>query len=135
MKKILLSIALFATMTYADDIMKIDTNVVCNAKKNGAEKVLALAEKYNPIAVKKGLEFKRLGVKNSAAIKAIKAAIKAKKKEVVVEVKKKGKVKKQKFALDYAATRACKFAIVALQYDKEAETTYRAAIPGDGFKY
>jgi len=135
MKKVLLTVAACATLTYAGDIMKIDTKAVCDVKKNGVDKVLALAEKYNPMAVKKGVEFKRLGVKNSTAIKAIKAAIKAKKKEVVVEVKKKGKVKKQKFALDYAATRACKFAIVALQYDKEAETTYRAAIPGDGYKF
>ena len=135
MKKILLGIAALATLTYASDIMKIDIKSACDVKKNGVEKVLALAKKYNPEAVKKGIEFKRLGVRNSVAIKAIEKALKDKKKEVVVEVKKKGKVKKQKFPLDFAVTRACKFAIAALQYDEEAKKTYRLAIPGDGFKY
>ncbi len=135
MKKLIISIAALATLSYAGDIMKIDVKTTCDVKKNGVEKVLAVAKEYNPQAVKKGLEFKRLGVKNSAAIKAIEATVKAKKKEVVVEVKKKGKVKKQKFALDFATERACKFAVRALQQDVEADSTYRAAIPGDGYKY
>ncbi len=135
MKKVVLTIAAIATLTYAEDIMKINEKEACDVKKNGVEKVLALAKKYNPIAIKKGVEFKRLGVRNEVAIKAIEKAIKEKKKEVVVEIKKKGKVKTQKFPLDYAATRACKFAIVALQYDEESKNTYRADIPGDGYKY
>jgi len=135
MKKIFLTIAAFATLTYAEDIMKINEKEACDVKKNGVEKVLALAKKYNPEAIKRGVEFKRLGVRNSVAIKAIEKALKEKKKEVVVEIKKKGKVKKQKFPLDFAVTRACKFAIVALQYDEEAKKTYRADIPGDGYKY
>ncbi len=118
-----------------DEASKLDVKKVCDVKANGIDAVLATAAKYNPEAVKLGLEFKRLGVTNSNYIKTTTAAAKAKKKEVVLEYKKKGKIKKHKMATDYAAWRACSFAVRALQQKVEAETTWRLAVPGDGFKY
>ena len=117
------------------DASKLDVKKVCSVKANGIDAVLATAAKYNAEAVKLGIDFKRLGVTNSNYIKTTTAAAKAKKKEVVLEYKKKGKVKKHKMATDYAAWRACSFAIRALQQKVEAEDTWRLAIPGDGFKY
>jgi len=139
--KILLTVSLgiFATGTVQADLLKeaaaLDVKKVCDVKTNGIDAVLATAAKYNPEAVKLGVEFKRLGVTNSNYIKTTTAAAKAKKKEVVLEYKKKGKVKKQKLATDYAAWRACHFAIRALQQKVEAEDTWRLAVPGDGYKY
>jgi len=118
-----------------DEASKLDVKKVCDVKANGIDAVLATAAKYNPEAVKLGIEFKRLGVTNSNYIKTTTAAAKAKKKEVVLEYKKKGKIKKHKMATDYAAWRACSFAVRALQQKVEAETTWRLAVPGDGFKY
>jgi len=126
------------TTVHADllsDAVKLDVKQACDVKANGIEAVLATAAKYNPEAVKLGVEFKRLGVTNSNYIKTTTEAAKAKKKEVVLEYKKKGKVKKQKLATDYAAWRACHFAIRALQQKAEAESTWRLAVPGDGYKY
>jgi len=117
------------------DASKLDVKKVCSVKANGIDAVLATAAKYNAEAVKLGIEFKRLGVTNSNYIKTTTAAAKAKKKEVVLEYKKKGKVKKHKMATDYAAWRACSFAIRALQQKVEAEDAWRLAVPGDGFKY
>jgi len=117
------------------DAAALDVKKVCDVKANGIDTVLATALKYNTEAVKLGVEFKRLGVTNSNYIKTTTAAAKAKKKEVVLEYKKKGKVKKQKMPTDYAAWRACSFAIRGLQQKAEAETTWRLAVPGDGFKY
>jgi len=139
--KILLTVSLgvLATGTLQADLLKeaaaLDVKKVCDVKANGIDTVLATAAKYNAEAVKLGVEFKRLGVTNSNYIKTTTAAAKAKKKEVVLEYKKKGKVKKHKMATDYAAWRACSFAIRALQQKAEAETTWRLAVPGDGFKY
>jgi len=117
------------------DAAAADVEKVCNVQANGLDKVLATAAMYNAEAVKLGIEFKRLGVTNTNYVKTTTEAAKAKKKEVVLEYKKKGKVKKQKFATDYAAWRACSFAIRALQQKAEAESTWRLAVPGDGFKY
>ena len=117
------------------DASKLDVKKVCSVKANGIDAVLATAAKYNAEAVKLGIDFKRLGVTNSNYIKTTTAAAKAKKKEVVLEYKKKGKVKKHKMATDYAAWRACSFAIRALQQKVEAEDAWRLAVPGDGFKY
>ena len=139
--KILLTVSLgvLATGTVQADLLKeaaaLDVKKVCDVKANGIDAVLATAAKYNPEAVKLGVEFKRLGVTNSNYIKSTTAAAKAKKKEVVLEYKKKGKIKKQKLATDYAAWRACHFAIRALQQKVEAEDTWRLAVPGDGYKY
>lgn len=117
------------------DAAALDVKKACDVKANGLDTVLATAAKYNAEAVKLGVEFKRLGVTNSNYIKTTTAAAKAKKKETVLEYKKKGKVKKQKLATDYAAWRACSFAIRALQQKAEAEDTWRLAVPGDGYKY
>lgn len=139
--KILLTVGLgvLSTGSIQADLLKeaaaLDVNKVCDVKANGIDAVLATAAKYNAEAVKQGVEFKRLGVTNSNYIKTTTAAAKAKQKEVVLEYKKKGKVKKQKMATDYAAWRACSFAIRGLQQKVEAEDTWRLAVPGDGFKY
>lgn len=128
--------ALIGTSTLQADLLdeasKLDVKKVCDVKANGIDAVLATAAKYNPEAVKLGLEFKRLGVTNSNYIKTTTAAAKAKKKEVVLEYKKKGKVKKHKMATDFAAWRACSFAVRALQQKVEAETTWMLAMPGEG---
>jgi len=118
-----------------EDASKLDVKKVCDVKANGLDAVLATAATYNAEAVKLGVEFKRLGVTNSNYIKTTTAAAKAKQKEVVLEYKKKGKVKSHKMATDYAAWRACSFAVRALQQKVEAEDTWRLAVPGDGFKY
>ena len=114
---------------------KLDVKKVCDVKANGLEKVLAVAEKYNPEAVKLGVEFKRLGITNSVYIKELKGAIKAKKPEVTLHYKSKGKEKKKTFKTDYAAWRACTFAVRSLQQIAENEKTWRMAVPGDGYKF
>ncbi len=113
---------------------KLDVKKVCDVKTNGLEKVLAVAKKYNPEAIKLGVEFKRLGIRNSVYIKGLEKAIKAKKPEVTLSYKKKGKVKKKTFKTDYATWRACTFAVRSLQQVKEAQKDYHLAIPGDGLK-
>ncbi len=138
MKKILLASVLglsIASAGLVEDAAKLDVKKVCDVKANGAAKVLAVAKKFNPEAIKLGVEFKRLGIKNRLYVKAVEEAIKAKKKEVVIKytVKKKDKVKK--FPLDYAAWRTCTFAVRALQLHKEADKTWRLAVPGDGYKF
>jgi len=140
MKKIILT-AVAASLTYAtaglvEDAAKLDVKKVCDVKANGLAKVIDVAKKYNPEAIKLGVEFKRLGVKNREYIKYTDEAIKAKKKETVIKyLDKKKKEKTKKFATDYAAWRACTFAVRALQQKVEAEKTWRLAVPGDGFKY
>jgi hypothetical protein len=139
MKKIILTLATvsvsFVTASLLEDAAKLDVKKVCDVKANGLAKVLNVAKKYNPEAIKLGIEFKRLGVKNREYIKYTDKAIKAKKKETVIKYKSKGKEKTKKFATDYAAWRACTFAVRALQQKVEAEKTWRLAVPGDGFKY
>lgn len=112
---------------------KVDVKEVCSLEKHGAAGVLATAKAYNAVAQKEGVEFRRLGINNSSAIAAVEAALKSGAKEVKPKDIK-GKTK-QKFKTDYAAWRACNFAVRALQQKAEAESTYRLAIPGDGFKY
>ena len=138
MKKLLIVAAATIAVANAglvDEAAKLDVKKVCDVKANGAAKVIAVAEKFNPEAVKLQVEFKRLGITNRNYIKYTKEAIKAKKKEVVIKYKKKKKEKTKKFPLDYAAWRACTFAVRSLQQVKEAEKTWRLAVPGDGFKY
>jgi hypothetical protein len=116
------------------DAAKIDPNKVCNiTKDNPIETVLANAKKYNAIAQKEGVEFRRLGINNSSAIEAVEAGLKAGAKEVSPKDIK-GKTK-QKFKIEYAAERACKFGLGALSQKHEASTEWRLAVPGDGFKY
>jgi len=118
-----------------EEASKLDVKKVCDVKANGLEQVLAVAEKYNPEAVKLGVEFKRLGITNSTYIKGLREAVKAKKPEVTLHYKSKGKEKSKTFKTDYAAWRSCHFAVRALQQVKEAQETYRLAIPGDGYKF
>jgi len=139
MKKIILTVVAasftFATAGLLEDAAKLDVKKVCDVKANGLEKVIGVAKKYNPEAIKLGVEFKRLGVKNREYIKYTEEAIKAKKKETVIKYLDKKKEKSKKFATDYAAWRACTFAVRGLQQKVEAEKTWRMAVPGDGFKY
>ena len=119
----------------AKEAMKLDVKKVCDVKANGLEKVLAVAQKYNPAAVELGVEFKRLGITNRAYIKGLKEAVKKKEKKVTLKYKKKGKVKTKTFPTDYATWRACTFAVRALQLHEESKKTWRLAVPGDGFKF
>ena len=113
---------------------KIDVEKVCNVKTNGIEKVIASAKQYNVIAKKKGLEFRRLTVNNTDLIISVEEAIKTKAKMVNPKTFK-GKKSKTKLETNFAAHRACKFAIRALQQAEEGKTSWRLAIPGDGYKY
>jgi hypothetical protein len=118
-----------------EEATKLDVKKVCDVKANGADKVLAVAKKFNPEAIKLGVEFKRLGIKNREYVKAVEEAIKGKKKEVVIKYKVNDKEETKKFPLDYAAWRTCSFAVRALQLHQESQKTWRLAVPGDGFKY
>ncbi len=140
MKKILkiaTSVALlssgFLTLNAAE-YSKIDVEKVCDVKANGINKVIKTAKKYNDIAVKEGLEFRRLGVNNSALIVSVEESIKTKAKKVNPKDFK-GKKSKTKLEINFAAHRACKFALRALQQAEEAKSTWRLAVPGDGYKY
>lgn len=119
----------------SNGVMKLDVAKVCNPNTNSLQSLIDLAKKYNPIAVKEQVEFKRLGVTNSAYIKDTEAAIKAGSKVTTLHYKKKGKPAVKKMPTLKAAWRACTFAIRAVQEHEEAANTYRLAIPGDGFKY
>jgi len=138
MKKLLIITVVSATLANAglvDEAAKLDVKKVCDVKANGAAKVVEVAKKFNPEAVKLGVEFKRLGIKNREYVKFVEEAIKGKKKEVVIKYKAKGKEKTKKFPLDFAAWRTCTFAVRALQQVKEAEKTWKMAVPGDGFTF
>ena len=135
--KVLTSIALLSSglaSANAGEFSKIDVEKVCNVKANGIETVIATAKKYNTIAIEKGLEFRRLTVNNSGLITSVEEAIKSKAKMVNPKTFK-GKASKTKLETNFAAHRSCKFAIRALQQGEEAKSTWRLAIPGDGFKY
>jgi len=132
MKKIIIASVLAASIASAglvEDAAKLDVKKVCDVKANGADKVVAVAKKFNPEAVKLGVEFKRLGIKNREYVKAVQEAVKAKKKEVAIHYKKKGKEKTKKFPLDYAAWRTCTFAVRALQQVVEADKTWNTSVP------
>ena len=139
MKKLLnLTIAAGALLTLtacaSTSPMLPDTKSECDISANGIEKVIASAAKYNAEAKAKGLEFRRLGVNNSGLIESVQEAIKTGAKEVNPKDFK-GKPSKTKLETNYAAQRACKFAISALTQAEEAKTTWRLAVPGDGYKY
>lgn len=113
---------------------KMDVEKECNVKANGIEKVLANAKVFNAAAIKEKVEFRRLGVNNRDLIIAVEEGIKSGAKKV--EPKDfKGKPSKQKFDIGYAAERACKFGLSALMQKHEAKSTWRLAVPGDGYKY
>lgn|GEM_PF-639023 len=120
-------------------ILDLDVRKVCNVESNGIETVLATAKKYNAIAKKNGVEFRRLNVNNSALITAVDEAIKTGAKDInPLHFKSKAKkIKKSKTKLTtvYGAERACKFAISSLTQEVEGKKNWRDAVPGDGFKY
>ncbi len=135
------SIAVVAALTLTianaglvEEAAGLDIKKVC-AQSNDAAKLLDLAKKYNAEAVKLGVEFKRLGIKNSNYIKALESSVKSKAKETVIKYKKKGKEQTKKFPTAYAAWRSCSFAIRALQLHEEGKKTWRLSVPGDGYKY
>jgi len=113
---------------------KLDTKVVCNVQKNGIDKVLNIANSYNAIAIKHGVDFRRLGMTAQQYIDDAKTAVKNGDKRVTLRDKK-GKKTKKSVTTEYAAWRGCKFAISALQLEAQAKNTWRDAVPGDGFKW
>ena len=135
MKKLInLTIAATAALTLTTSLHAMDGKKDCDVKANGIEKVIATANVYNDQAKKAGLEFRRLGVNNSGLILAVEEAIKTGAKEVNPKDFK-GKASKTKLETTYAAERACRFAIAALTQAQEAKTSWRLAVPGDGYKY
>ena len=112
---------------------KVDVKEICS-ESNSISSLLATAKSYNAVAKKNGVEFKRLGMNNSQYITETEKALKAGEKTVTL-LNKKGKKTKNKVATEYAAWRACSFAVRALQQSAEAESTWRLAVPGDGYKY
>ena len=140
MKKTILKFATAtALLTYglvnatASDISNLDVKKECNVEANGIEKVIATAAKYNEIAVKNKVEFMRLGMKASQYIEAVEGALKTGAKNIdIVDDKKK---KASEATIEFAAWRACSFAISAVTEEEEGKKTWREAIPGDGFKY
>jgi hypothetical protein len=144
----------------ASDAYALDVAKVCDSKTLGAQAVLDQAIKFNPIAVKKGLEFRRHGMDNNVLIEETQLAINSKASEVKLlddnmkktfdqKLAKEGKSAKDMDPVAYkkefttkvsltteeAATRACKFAIRALQQDNEASTQWKEAAPSYGYKY
>ncbi|MGK0256393.1 MAG: uncharacterized lipoprotein YehR (DUF1307 family) [Arcobacteraceae bacterium] len=113
---------------------KLNEKTLCNVQENGIKNVLATAAKYNKIAKDHGVEFKRLGMTNTQYIDETNKAITSGSTKVVL-LNKKGKATKNSVSVEYAAQRACKFAISALTQEAEGKTTWRAAVPGDGFTY
>ncbi|AXH12375.1 hypothetical protein [Halarcobacter bivalviorum] len=146
MKKLLLNLSIAATTALVftactgnntptpQSAAKVDEKALCSVEKNGIEKVLATAKLYNEAAKQNKLEFRRLEVNNSDLIIAVEEGIKSGAKEVNPKTFK-GKKSKTVLPIEFAATRACKFGIAALSQAYEAKTTWRAAVPGDGFKY
>jgi hypothetical protein len=113
---------------------KLDQKEVCNVSKLGVETVLANAKVYNAAAIKEKVEFRRLGVNNSDLIIAVEEGIKSGAKTVTPKDFK-GKATKDKFPVGYAAHRACTFGLNALQQKQEGKSSWRLAVPGDGYKY
>ena len=112
----------------------IDVSKACKiSKDNSIETVLGYAQKFNPIAVKEGVEFMRFGMPASEYISQTENALKAGEKEIVLLSK--GKPTKDKVTVEYASERACKFAITSLVQKNEARTEWRLAVPGDGYTY
>jgi len=121
------------TSVAASEASSLDVRKVCDVQQNGIQKVIDMAAKYNQIAKKEGLEFMRLGMKTSQYILATQKSIKEGSKTVDIVNKKKKKT--GTVSTQYAAWRACSFAITALQQASQAKTTWRMATPGDGFAY
>ena len=121
------------TNATASEISSLDVKKECNVEVNGVEKVIATAAKYNEIAVKHKVEFMRLGMKASQYIDAVNNSLKAGTKTIDI-VDNKGK-KTEEATIEFGAWRACHFAISTIVQEEEAKTTWRQAVPGDGYKY
>lgn len=113
---------------------KLDERNVCNVEKLGIKKVIENAKMYNDAAIAEKVEYRRLDVNNADLIIAVEEAIKSGAKEVNPKDFK-GKESKTKLDTNYAAWRACAFGLNALQSKEEAKSTWRAGVPGDGYKY
>jgi hypothetical protein len=113
----------------------LDVKKECSIQANGVKNVIATANKYNAIAKKQGLEFRRLNVNNSDLIKSVEEALKTGAKTANPMHYKGKKRSKTKLDTNYAASRACRFAITALTQNAESGDTFRLSIPGDGYKY
>ncbi|PLY05328.1 MAG: hypothetical protein C0625_14975 [Arcobacter sp.] len=130
-----MTIAVTTAFTLTTSLHAMDEKKDCDVKANGIVQVIATANVYNEKAKKQGVEFRRLNVNNSDLIKSVEEAIKTGAKEVNPVHFKSKKPSKTKLETNYAAQRACKFAISALTQAEEAKTTWRLAVPGDGYKY
>jgi len=113
--------------------LKIDVKEVCDIKKSSINDVLSIAEVFNNVSKLHGVEFKRLGMTTTEYIAGAKKAIESNSK--TVPLTNNTKATKNSVSVEYAVQRACKFAISALTQEEEGKTTWRAAVPGDGFKY
>lgn len=140
MKKTILKFATAtALLTYglvnatASEISNLDVKKECNVEANGIEKVIATATKYNEMAVKDKVEFMRFGMKASEYIEAVNEALK--KGSNTVDITEEFKKKVSEAPIDFAAWRACSFAISALTQEEEGKKTWRSSVPGDGYKY
>ena len=117
----------------ASEISKLDVKKECNVEANGIEKVLATASKYNEIAIKNKVEFMRLGMKASQYIEAVDAALKSGAKTLEIVDDKKKKIGDA--TIEFAAWRACAFAISALTQEEAAKKDWKLASLTDGYKY
>ncbi len=119
----------------ASDAYSLDVSKVCEiSATNSIQDVLGVAKKFNPIAVKNGVEFMRFGMPTSAYITETEKALAAGGKEVVL-LDAKGQPTKNVVTVEYAAERACKFSVMALQFQNAASTEWKLAVPGDGYTY
>lgn len=117
----------------ASEISKLDVKKDCNVGVNGIEKVLSTAAKYNEIAVKNKVEFMRLGMKASQYIEAVDNALKTGSKNIdIVDDKKK---KTGEATIEFAAWRACSFAISAVTQQEDGKKNWKLASLTDGYKY
>jgi len=114
--------------------LKIDVKEVCDIKKSSINDVLSIAEVFNNVSKLHGVEFKRLGMTTTQYIDETHKAIKKGSTKVVL-LNKKGKPTNNSVSIEYAAQRACKFAVSALTQEADAKNTWRSAVPGGGFKY
>ena len=118
----------------ASDAYNLDVSKVCEiSATNSIQDVLGVAKKFNPIAVKNGVEFMRFGMPTSEYITETEKALVAGQKEITLLSK--GKPTKDVVTVEYAAERACKFSVMALQFQNAASTEWKLAVPGDGYTY
>lgn len=123
-----------APLAKASDAYGLDVTKVCNPANSSAQEVLDMAKRFNPVAVKNGVEFMRFGMPTSVYITETQKAIDEKASNVVL-LDKDGKATKNTMSLNDAAQRACEFSVTALIEEHEASTEWKLAVPGDGYKY